>query len=453
MWVGKDKPNHEQPGTSLQVRREVVRIALLGLKQQNPLYASISIDHNLLNEWPQSFIPEELLDSLVLIQDVDGETAKRSGYADDIDNSDPVQEAELEFSAEETFSTSGMSSIDSQNDGAGASLVSALLLSSNMHCEPQQHQDNRVQQPLIQIRTDTNDIVNDYIEAGLFPGTFSTLFWHTQKGHLDQSLIDNKISFTTWLSYLLRHHTRRFSRHPTFIHVAFDIGTHHKVNNAASILVKCRDWTKRSKEIHGLTEDQLKIATHQLKNNLPITIEPVFSLLSSCITLGQFIPLSHENRQRMRANIKANIVQFGLLAVWLTINPSDLCHPILCKIAGISLSPKLNLTPQQLQNLKARSATTNPVASAQFFHIMITRFFNTPVIPQDNLPGVFEDIESYFSTTETNGRGSLHLHGFLWLRGNIGIETLRKRILRNENGRNTVYSSLVNVHILILLEK
>ena len=30
MWVGKEKPDNMQLGTSLQVRREVVRVALLG---------------------------------------------------------------------------------------------------------------------------------------------------------------------------------------------------------------------------------------------------------------------------------------------------------------------------------------------------------------------------------------------------------------------------------------
>ena len=100
---------------------------------------------------------------------------------------------------------------------------------------------------------------------------------------MDHSLSEYKISFRTWFSSLVGHHTRRFSRHPTFIHVAFDIANRHKVNSAANIVVKRGDWAKH---MHQLTIEQLNTATQQLKNNLPITIEPVFSLLSSCTTIG-----------------------------------------------------------------------------------------------------------------------------------------------------------------------
>lgn len=435
MWVGKEKPTHAQLGASLQVRKEVVRIALLGLKQHNPLYANIEIDHQLLNEWPESFIPSELVDSMVLIDDVEGDTAERSGYSDEVFDSDVIEEEDLEQSIEETFSTSGLTSVDFPKDSVGVSLIPALLSASKKTSSPQPPSDNITHEPMIQVRPNTSVIVNDYTEPRLFPGTFPTLFWKKQPGHLDHSSRECKISFHTWFSSLLKHHTRRFSRHPTFIHVAFDIANRHKVNSAANIVVKRRDWTKRSMDIHQLTIDQLNTATQQLKDNLPVTIEPVFSLLSSCTSIGQFIPLSHENRQRMRANIKANIIRFGLPAIWLTINPSDLTHPMLCRIAGISLSPSLGLTSSQVQNLKVKTATTNPVASAQFFHKMITSFFDTLVMPYDQQPGIFGDIESYFSTTETNGRGSLHLHGFLWLRGNIGIEKLRERILNNQDSK------------------
>ena len=272
------------------------------------------------------------------------------------------------------------------------------------------------------------------MEHRLFPGTFPTLFWNNQPGHLYEGFKTSKINYQTWFSSLLKHHTRQFAKHPTFMHVAFDIQHRHQVNSAANIIVSRSNWKQKSQDIHSLTEKQLHIATKELENNLPVTIKPVFSLLACCSAIGHFIPLSNENRNRMRANIKGNIIRFGLPAIWLTINPADLAHPILCKIAGVSLSPSLNLTPSQIQLLKSKTATTNPVASAQFFHKMITSFYDTLVMPVDGSVGVFGDIESYFSTTETNGRDALHLHGFLWLRGNIEMDNLRQKILLNESG-------------------
>jgi hypothetical protein len=34
---------------------------------------------------------------------------------------------------------------------------------------------------------------------------------------------------------------------------------------------------------------------------------------------------------------------------------------------------------------------------------------------------VFGRIHEYFGAVETNGRGSLHVHGLLWLQGNMGL--------------------------------
>ena len=84
MWVGKDKPDKTQLGMSLQVRREVVRVALLGLKQYNALYANIDIDHELLNQWPEQFIPAAIVHPMVLVDDVEGDAAERGCYNNDI---------------------------------------------------------------------------------------------------------------------------------------------------------------------------------------------------------------------------------------------------------------------------------------------------------------------------------------------------------------------------------
>jgi hypothetical protein len=46
--------------------------------------------------------------------------------------------------------------------------------------------------------------------------------------------------------------------------------------------------------------------------------------------------------------------------------------------------------------------------------------------------GVLGDISNYFGVVESNGRGLLHLHTLIWIRGNLGFPHLRDRI-RAEN--------------------
>ena len=50
IWVGKDKPNYADLKPYLEVRREVVRQALLRLKEDNPVYRDVTVDEELLNE-------------------------------------------------------------------------------------------------------------------------------------------------------------------------------------------------------------------------------------------------------------------------------------------------------------------------------------------------------------------------------------------------------------------
>ena len=50
VWVGKDQPTYKNLKPYLEVRREVVQQALLGLKVNNPVYVDIVIDEEFLRE-------------------------------------------------------------------------------------------------------------------------------------------------------------------------------------------------------------------------------------------------------------------------------------------------------------------------------------------------------------------------------------------------------------------
>jgi Helitron helicase-like domain at N-terminus len=78
-------------------------------------------------------------------------------------------------------------------------------------------------------------------------------------------------------------------------------------------------------------------------------------------------------------------------------------------------------------------ATSNPVAVAEFFHrvckAVLEGLFATKI---DDL-GIVGDVSNYFGVVETNDRGMLHLHGLVWLRGNMAFTSLRER-LQNDSG-------------------
>ena len=53
-------------------------------------------------------------------------------------------------------------------------------------------------------------------------------------------------------------------------------------------------------------------------------------------------------------------------AFWLTINPSDLQNPFVLRLAGVKCPE--GMLPTAAAAIRNATATSNPVAVAQFFH-------------------------------------------------------------------------------------
>lgn len=64
--------------------------------------------------------------------------------------------------------------------------------------------------------------------------------------------------------------------------------------------------------------------------------------------------------------------------------------------------------------------------------------------------GILGDVSNYFGVVESNGRGMLHLHTLVWLRGNLGFSQLRDRILMDQDfaGRMIRFLESIIVHSL-----
>jgi hypothetical protein len=71
-------------------------------------------------------------------------------------------------------------------------------------------------------------------------------------------------------------------------------------------------------------------------------------------------------------------------------------------------------------------------------HWFISMFFRHYVKVREE--SVFGRISQYFGAVETNERGALHLHGLLWLQGNMCLSSLWKDA---EIGVSTTYQDRI----------
>ncbi len=179
--------------------------------------------------------------------------------------------------------------------------------------------------------------------------------------------------------------------------------------------------------VHSLTRERLERAKADLETSAKTTDEGVNQLLKSLSLYGYRQPMSRESRMSMRRKIKSLIIRQGIPAIWFTLNPNDITNPVKLRLAAHrfeeSSGGRTNFYSSLDQAYKrAKLAISDPLSSAVFFHREISMFFEHYVkVGEDS---VFGRISQYFGAVETNERGALHLHGLLWLHGNLHLSSI-----------------------------
>ena len=84
VWAGKAEPTADDLRPFVEIRKEKVLRALLWLCQHNPLYRSVRVNHELIDQWADSHIPPLLQDAVVHIPE-DQDSDERGTYAGDME--------------------------------------------------------------------------------------------------------------------------------------------------------------------------------------------------------------------------------------------------------------------------------------------------------------------------------------------------------------------------------
>ena len=102
------------------------------------------------------------------------------------------------------------------------------------------------------------------------------------------------------------------------------------------------------------------------------------------------------SRTALSTRIHALIYNQGLPSIFITLNPADIHSSVALYFAGV----KLNLDNIQIEQLittykRTEIVAAHPVATAKFFHVLITNILETMIVG-----GVLGPIKAYFGTVE-----------------------------------------------------
>jgi hypothetical protein len=214
------------------------------------------------------------------------------------------------------------------------------------------------------------------------------------------------------------------------MYLVYDVLQLRRSSLGNSLLVKRRDWESAERDIASLTVDQLQEAAKAVSEGRLVENPTIQRLQRSILAIGMQVPESFAQKVKRRSEIKGLIARYGMPAFWLTINPSDLRNPLVLQLAGITYSA--DALPAATAAIRQATATSNPVAVAQFFHQTCNGIFNGLLGTDTGRTGILGEVANHFGVVETNGRGMLHLHGLVWLTGNLAFRTLRDRLLQDE---------------------
>ncbi|KAJ6125807.1 hypothetical protein N7471_010300 [Penicillium samsonianum] len=406
----------------------------------------------MIDTWDDDFIPAELQENIISVDLPD--SLEREGYSVHLDAGNhendfqAAQDTDREMGINAPLVTGSVSTdINGERQSPERRLLKALLdIVSNPPASSIQHTLTHGQQQipslLYRIRGQAT-LVDHWHDAAYFTGAFPTLFPLGIGGHLDERSLD--VSLSSFAEWALKHHSRRFARHKTFMYLIYDVLQIRKSSLANKLVLQRRHWSSTTGDISSLTEDRLRDALRDLENHHEIKDPAISRLLHVMKAIAMWVPGSFAQKLRMRSEIRGLIVRFGMPAFWITINPSDLRSPLVIILAGVEYSD--DILSASNSAIRDATATSNPVAVASFFHNVCTAVLEGLFASGRDRTGILGDVSNHYGVVETNGRGMLHLHAMVWLKGNLSFVNLRSRVLADADFATRVLHYLESVII------
>ncbi|KAJ5370019.1 uncharacterized protein N7496_006111 [Penicillium cataractarum] len=462
-WLGKNTPTAADLQPFFTVRKHKVLTALRYLVQHNPLYGDIAVEHSAMDEWPDEFVPSEIQQQVICLSSTDHH--ERAGYSvnlhdENYENDWQAAEDCHDDPTDDTPLVSTSVTTDLNGDRQDPDLrllntISSLVIDPPLATQsrftdtgpaihPTRAAGGPQRAPVIgySVRGQIS-LLNHWQDPHYLTSAFPTLFPAGIGGHLDHRAM--AVSLAAFANWALRHHSRRFARHRTFMYLLYDIIQLRNSCLGNSLLIKRSQWTSVTRDLNSLNIDRLQRAATALATNRVTTDPLVRRLLKNITAIGVHVPGSFFHKLQMRAELRGLLVREGMPAFWLTINPSDLHNPLVLILAGVQCSSSLSSSVASA--VRSVTATSDPVSVARFFHYTCKAVLDGLLGSKTTDIGILGDISNYFGVVESNGRGILHLHTLIWVRGNLGFIRLRDRILADTDFANRMISYLESVVI------
>ncbi|TFK85008.1 hypothetical protein K466DRAFT_495564, partial [Polyporus arcularius HHB13444] len=182
------------------------------------------------------------------------------------------------------------------------------------------------------------------------------------------------------LAYLLEVDDAPFSKDPDFAFVYFNIKQKKAVCDSINFRVKVSQQQEIVRKLLAVDVDVLQRLIERFeadpKYEARTTQEQsILSVLNQVRMVGRDLPGTAAYKLTLRNEIRSLVNFKGTPALFITLNPSDVNHPLVRLYAGENVSLEDALVGEELTEWERKLlAARNPVACAMFFTTMINAF-------------------------------------------------------------------------------
>ena len=301
----------------------------------------------------------------------------------------------------------------------------------------------------------SSDFVNEYprrnsageLTSGTFEnpnhllGSFPCLFPYGCGGLEVQRSV--KVSYEAHVRWCLRYHDKRFRLDLHFIFQVFGVLQKREMCSSASLQISKRAFQRHEAAIRNLKPEDLAAAGVEEQAGKSYSHPVIRSLRSNLTSIRAKVMGTDESRIKIRSRIWGMCMMKNPPSVWLTINPADTQDPIAQVLTGQEIDldnfNALDMHPSPV------AVASDPFASAAFFHHIVNAVLDSLLgikarrhnERKSEEKGILGTVSAYIGTVEAQGRGTLHVHMVLWLKGSVTLSGM-KELLMHEDFRNRV---------------
>jgi hypothetical protein len=270
----------------------------------------------------------------------------------------------------------------------------------------------------------------------LFPMMMPWLFPYGLGG-IGNSKIIGPMSSITQKKLLLMYQDKRFQTDPAFPLIAFNQEQIQDSSTAGFVTAEKPFFSEVAKRLMTLDKSVLDDITNRMMKGDRVKPETeaekaCFKVISDIDTVGGHVKGSLTSKKYMRNEVWSLISYIGAPSWFITLSPADINHPICIYFADKNITFKPEIYFKKTDDAY-RLVTSNPVAAARFFHIMVKNFIKHVLGFETKHPGFYGKTEAYYGTVEQQGRLTLHLHMLLWIKNALSPQDIRDKIMDPES--------------------